>query len=83
MKPKQLAEIRTRAISESDKGEWDSAHHDRIALLAYIDRIRLPDQLTCSHAKLSPFISVRHPRMCLKCGKQVGGKPDSASEPHK
>jgi hypothetical protein len=65
MKPKELAAIRTRAIAEADKGEWDSAHADRVALLAYIDQIRLPDQLNCSHAKLTrgPF--------CLKCGKQV------------
>lgn len=79
MKPKELAEIRARAIAEADKGEWDSAHHDRVALLAYVDRIRLPDQTTCSHAKLSPFVSARAARFCLKCGKQVGSQPVSAS----
>lgn len=80
MKPKQLAEIRARAISEADKGEWDSAHYDRVALLAYIDQIRLPDQLTCSHAKLTPFTGAHDPRFCLKCGKRLSGQPDSASD---
>lgn len=78
MKPKELAKIRERTIAEADKGEWDSAHADRVALLAYIDQIRLPDLLKCSHAKLTPFVSARERRFCVKCGKPSG--PSSQSE---
>lgn len=69
MKPKELAAIRARAISESDKGEWDSAHADRLALLEALSLARNPQR--CSHPKLSAFVSVKEHRTCLICGVKV------------
>lgn len=50
MKPKDFAAIRARAISESDRGEWDSAHADRLALLEALSLARNPQEKTMKDA---------------------------------